>query len=52
MDPPDQTGVTLREVSIPVGDETVAGLRYVPPTEGPSPVVLMATPYRAHDRIT
>lgn len=45
--------VTLHpELSIPVGDETVAASRYEPDTEGPEPVVLITTPYRKDDRIT
>jgi hypothetical protein len=48
----DESGVTLHDISIPVGDETVVGVRYEPSTDGPSPAILMATPYRAHDRIT
>lgn len=48
----DETGVRLNDVAIPVGDETVVGVRYEPPTDGPSPSILMATPYRAQDRIT
>jgi putative CocE/NonD family hydrolase len=45
--------VTLHpDLSIPVGDETVAASRYEPDTEGPEPVVLITTPYRKDDRIT
>lgn len=52
MDSRDERRVRVRDVLIPVGDETVAGVRYSPPGEAPAPVILMATPYRSHDRIT
>ncbi|MEF8814203.1 MAG: CocE/NonD family hydrolase [Halovenus sp.] len=45
--------VTLHpDLSIPVGDETVAASRYEPAAAGPAPVVLVVTPYRKDDRIT
>ena len=41
------------ELTIPVGDETVAASRYSPTKhDGPLPVVLVATPYRKDDWIT
>lgn len=40
------------DLLIPVDGETVAASRYEPPTAGPSPVVLIVTPYRKDDRIT
>lgn len=41
------------ELLIPAGDEVVAASRYEPASrDGPSPVILIVTPYRKDDRIT